>query len=122
DLTALPAINSWCEAVPAEVAVTVAIVAEPEEVGGLPVSARPNSTWDWVNPESSAEVVPTLRTGRAQTAHLRGLDPDAQGLHTCRAGGRGLGKDVRRIVRGELGLGRSQQFSQVYWFADKPTG
>src|SRR5699024_1154541 len=32
DLTALPAINSWCEAVPAEVAVTVAIVAEPEEV------------------------------------------------------------------------------------------
>src|SRR5699024_8202245 len=37
DLTALPAINSWCEAVPAEVAVTVAIVAEPEEVAGLPV-------------------------------------------------------------------------------------
>ena len=122
DLTALPAINSWCEAVPAEVAVTVAIVAEPEEVAGLPVSAHPNSTWDWVNPESSAEVEPKLRAGRALAAHLRGLDLDAQGLYACAAGERGLVKDVRRIVRGELGLGRSQQFSQVYWFADKPTG
>ena len=122
DLTALPAINSWCEAVPAEVAVTVAIVAEPEEVPGLPVSSHPNSTWDWVNPESSAEVEPKLRAGRALAAHLRGLDLDAQGLYACAAGERGLVKDVRRIVRGELGLGRSQQFSQVYWFADKPTG
>ena len=122
DLTALPAINSWCEAVPAEVAVTVAIVAEPEEVAGLPVSSHPNSTWDWVNPESSAEVEPKLRAGRSLVAHLRGLDLDAQGLYVWAAGERGLVKDVRRVVKGELGLGRSQQFSQVYWFADKPTG
>src|SRR5699024_6748134 len=122
DLPALPAINSWCEAVPAEVAVTVAIVAEPEEVAGLPVSAHPNSTWDWVNPESSAEVEPKLRAGRALAAHLRGLDLDAQGLYVWAAGERGLVKDVRRIVRGELGLGRSQQSSQAYSFADNPTG
>lgn len=121
DLTALPAINSWCEAVPAEVAVTVAIVAEPEEVAGLPVSAHPNSTWDWVNPESSAEVEPKLRAGRSLAAHLRRLDLDAQGLYVWAAGERGLVKDVRRIVKGELGLGRSQQFSQFYWFSDKPT-
>jgi NADPH-dependent ferric siderophore reductase len=122
DLTALPAINSWCEAVPAEVAVTVAIVAEPEEVLGLPVSSHPNSTWDWVNPASSAEVEPKLRAGRSLVAHLRGLDLDAQGLYVWAAGERGLVKDVRRVVRGVLGLGRSQQFSQFYWFADKPTG
>ena len=122
DLTALPAINSWCEAVPAEVAVTVAIVAEPEEVPGLPVSSHPNSTWDWVNPETSAEVEPKLRAGRSLVAHLRGLDLDAQGLYVWAAGERGLVKDVRRVVKGELGLGRSQQFSQFYWFADKPTG
>src|SRR5699024_9895731 len=88
-LTALPAINSWCEAVPAEVAVTVAIVAEPEEVAGLPVSAHPNSTWDWVNPESSAEVEPKLRAGRALAAHLRGLDLDAQGLYVWAPGSEG---------------------------------
>ena len=31
-------------------------------------------------------------------------------------------KDVRRFAEGDLGLGRAQQFSQFYWFADKPTG
>ena len=64
----------------------------------------------------------TIQLRGVRQHNLRGLDLDAQGLYACAAGERGLVKDVRRIVRGELGLGRSQQFSQVYWFADKPTG
>ncbi|WP_209323958.1 siderophore-interacting protein [Brevibacterium renqingii] len=122
DLTALPAINSWCEAVPAEVAVTVAIAAEPEEVPGLPVSAHSNSTWRWVTPESNAEVESKHHPGSSLAAHLRGLDLDVQGLYVWAAGERGLVKDVRHVVKSELGLGRSQQFTQFYWFADKPTG
>lgn len=39
-----------------------------------------------------------------------------------RQGERNMVKDVRRFAEGDLGLGRSQQFSQFYWFADKPTG
>lgn len=118
DLTALPAINSWCEAVPADIAITVAITADPAEVTGLPQSAHPNATWHWVNHAAA----PQHRTDRPVADHLRGLDLDTAGLYVWAAGERNLVKDVRRFAKGDLGLGRSQQFSQFYWFADKPTG
>ncbi|SDS08819.1 ATP-binding cassette, subfamily B, IrtA [Brevibacterium siliguriense] len=122
DLTALPAINSWCEAVPAEVTITVAITADPTEVPGLPQSEHPNATWHWMNQGSNAEAAPQLRTDRSVTDHLRGLDLDSAGLYVWAAGERSMVKEVRRFAKGDLGLGRSQQFSQFYWFADKPTG
>ena len=119
DLTALPAINSWCEAVPAEIAITAAITADPTEVPGLPQSEHPNATWHWVN---HAEAAPEHRTDRSVADHLRGLDLDTAGLYVWAAGERSMVKEVRRFAKGDLGLGRSQQFSQFYWFADKPTG
>lgn len=122
DLTALPAINSWCEAVPAEVAVTVAIAAAADEVSGLPQSEHPNATWHWAPTESAPEAAPQNRAGRSLTSLLGGLDLDTEGLYVWAAGERGLIKDVRQFVKGELGLGRSQQFSQFYWFADRATG
>ncbi|MCS4592935.1 siderophore-interacting protein [Brevibacterium sediminis] len=122
DLTALPAINSWCEAVPADIAITVAITADPAEVPGLPQSAHPNATWHWVSQGVSAEAAPQHRTDRSVADHLRGLDLDSAGLYVWAAGERSMVKEVRRFAKGDLGLGRSQQFSQFYWFADKPTG
>src|SRR5690606_20753734 len=122
DLTALPAINSWCEAVPAEIAITVAITADPAEVPGLPQSAHPNATWHWVSQGVSAEAAPQYRTDRSVADRLRGLDLDSAGLYVWAAGERSMVKEVRRFAKGDLGLGRSQQFSQVYRFADQPTG
>ena len=122
DLTALPAINSWCEAVPAEVTITVAISADPAEVPGGPQSEHPNATWHWVDEGLSAEAAPEHRTDGSVADHLRRLDLDTAGLYVWAAGERNMVKDVRRFAEGDLGLGRSQQFSQFYWFADKPTG
>lgn len=122
DLTALPAINSWCEAVPADIAITVAITADPAEETGLPQSAHPNATWYWVSQGSGAEAATQHRTDRPVIDHLRGLDVDSAGLYVWAAGERNMVKEVRRFAKGDLGLGRSQQFSQFYWFADKPTG
>ena len=75
-----------------------------------------------MNEGSSAEVAPEHRTNRSVADHLRGLDLDTAGLYVWAAGERNMVKDVRRFAKGDLGLGRSQQFSQFYWFADKPTG
>ncbi|MCF2586859.1 siderophore-interacting protein [Brevibacterium sp. UCMA 11752] len=116
DLTALPAVNSWLEAIPAEVAVTVTIEDDraPEAATSLPRASHPNARWKW-NLRDGAY-------GHALADHVRSLGLDADGLYVWAAGERGLIKQIRTVVKQDLGLKKDHYFSQFYWFDGKPTG
>lgn len=116
DLTALPAVNSWLKAFPAEVVVTVVLEDDhdPATVSDLPRTDHPNVRWDWISREGP--------NGRALAEHLRSLGLDKNGLYVWAAGERGLIKQVRSVVKHDLALTKDHYFSQFYWFADKPTG
>lgn len=116
DLTALPAVNSWLQAIPAEVAVTVALEDDhdPRTVNALPRTEHPNARWEWIRTQGSF--------GHALASHLRSLDLDPDGLYVWAAGERGLIKQVRSVIKQDLTLKKDHHFSQFYWFEGKPTG
>ncbi|WP_346036437.1 siderophore-interacting protein [Brevibacterium picturae] len=116
DLTALPAMNSWLQAIPAEVAVTVAIEDDhdADTVQNLPRTDHPNTRWDWIRSDG--------QLGHALAVHLRTLDLGPDGLYVWAAGERGLIKQVRSVIKQELKLKKDHYFSQFYWFEGKPTG
>ncbi|GAA1863072.1 SIP domain-containing protein [Brevibacterium marinum] len=95
DRTPRPEVNSWLEAIPAEVAVTVAL--EDDRDRGT-VKALP------------------------RTEHLRALDLDSDGLYLWAAGEGGLIRQVRSVNKHDLELKKDHHYSQFYWFEGKPTG
>lgn len=114
DLTALPAINSWLETVPDEVRITAVIEDGISDGSGLPAVDHPGLERTWIRAGS--------RPGVALAEHLRALDLRSEGLYAWAAGEKGLIKNVRTVLRNDLGLKRDQHFSQFYWFEGKPTG
>lgn len=116
DLTALPAVNSWLQAIPAEVAVTVALEDDHDRgtLKALPRIEHPNVRWEWIRSQGPL--------GHAFAEHLRALDLDPVGLYVWAAGERGLIKQVRAVIRHDLELKKDHHFSQFYWFGDKATG
>ncbi|TSI19654.1 siderophore-interacting protein [Brevibacterium aurantiacum] len=116
DLTALPAVNSWLQTIPAEVPVTVAIEDdhEPTTVNTLPRAEHPNARWVWVRSEGPF--------GAALVEHVRSFDLDPDGLYVWAAGERSLIKQVRTLIKQDLELKKDHHFSQFYWFEGKPTG
>lgn len=113
DVTALPAINSWISTLSELTPVTVLIEDAHADHDALPCAAGPNVRWEWVTPVGEAGVA--LAEAVARTA------PDP-GLFAWAAGERGLVKKLRPVLREQLKLERSRQFSQFYWMAGKSFG
>lgn len=108
--------NSWLQAIPAEVAVTLVIEDDhdADTVQNLPRTDHPNARWDWIRSDG--------QLGHALADHLRTLGPGPDGLYVWAAGERGLIKQIRSVIKQELKLKKDHHFSQFYWFEGKPTG
>lgn len=116
DVTALPAINSWIEAAQPDTTVAVFIEDEHEERDGLPLAVGgAGASWRWVSPDP----------GHRGAALARALIEDAprqpSGLYAWAAGERTLVKRVRAVLKEQLQLERSAQFSQFYWIEGRAT-
>lgn len=114
DTTALPAINTWIDAIPTHLPVSVAIEDDHDDLAYSPCAARENVTWTWVGPEATR--------GAALAAHLTGSEHARPGLYAWAAGEKTLIKHVRSVFRDHLQLDRSSQFTQFYWIHGKATG
>lgn len=114
DTTALPAINTWIDTIPASLPVSVAIEDDHDDLADLPSAARENVTWTWVKPDATR--------GAALAAHLTGSEQPQPGLYAWAAGEKNLIKHVRSVFRDHLQLDRPSQFTQFYWIHGKATG
>ncbi|HWN36176.1 MAG TPA: siderophore-interacting protein [Pseudonocardia sp.] len=107
DVTALPAINSWLELLPAGVAVRAVIEDGHADRERLPVVARPAAGVEW--------VTPTDTDGSALCAALRRVETGGRSVYGWAAGEKSLVRSVRTTFRDGMGLGRSEYFAQSYW-------
>ncbi|MDA0566689.1 siderophore-interacting protein [Streptomonospora sp. S1-112] len=130
DATALPAINSWLAAIPAEVPVRVLIEDGHPDTGALPQAQRPASAasadWRW--------VAPTADRGAALARAVHAAAPKgdgpaegrangaAGGLYVWAAGERALIKRLRTVLRESLRLERSRFHTQYYWIDGRSAG
>ncbi|ASU83862.1 siderophore-interacting protein [Nocardiopsis gilva YIM 90087] len=118
DITALPAINSWLDAIPSDIPVQVVIEDGHDDTADLPRTVRNGSDaqtdWQWVapSPERGAALADAVR------ASTRPMD----GLYAWAAGERKLIKTLRPVLRGDLGLDRSRHFTQFYWIEGRSGG
>lgn len=114
DVTAVPAINSWIDSLPGDVAPSVAIEDDHEDHGLLPLAERPGLTWTW------------LTAGQGRGSALASWTKDtlrpAEGLYVWAAGEKTLVKALRPVLREHLGLDRSHHFTQFYWIEGKGFG
>lgn len=114
DATALPAINTWLESVPDDVATRVFIEETHGDVDALPRVERAGGTWEWVAREGDR--------GAALARAIRfSVTPDV-GVYGWGAGEKTLVKNVRGAYREHLGLDRGHHFTQFYWIEGKATG
>ncbi|MHC9045532.1 siderophore-interacting protein [Microbacterium saperdae] len=114
DATALPAINTWLEAVPAEIETRVFLEEEHPDREGLPRVERERGTWEWVVREGDR--------GTALARAIRSSVTAQDGLYAWGAGEKTLVKNVRGVLREHLGLDRGHHFTQFYWIEGKATG
>ncbi|WP_217181103.1 siderophore-interacting protein [Streptomyces sp. AC495_CC817] len=114
DSTALPAINTWLETVPAEVQTHVLLEEEHDDRVELPHIERERGTWEWVAREGDR--------GTALSRAIRDAVSPGDGVYAWAAGEKTLVKNVRVAVREHLGLDRSRHFTQFYWIEGKATG
>ncbi len=114
DSTALPAINSWLEAVPDGIRSHVLIEEDHADRDRLPQVRRQDGTWEWVTREGD-------RGAALARAIRRTVSPD-DGLYAWGAGEKTLVKNVRGTLRDDLGLDRAHHFTQFYWIEGKATG
>jgi ATP-binding cassette subfamily B protein IrtA len=111
DATALPAINSWIDALDPGVTAAVFMV-DPHGSDGIPCSQRDGVTWTWLTPADDA--------ARVLAAALAQVEPVAN-AYAWAAGERRLVQAIRPVVTDHLGCDRAHQFTQAYWIAKKPT-
>ncbi len=114
DSTALPAINSWLGAVPAELRTHVFIEEDHTDRAALPQIERAQGTWTWVT-----------RTGDRGAALAHALRADiapSDALYAWAAGEKTLVKHVRVALREHLELDRRSHFTQFYWIEGKAAG
>ncbi|MBM9468353.1 siderophore-interacting protein [Nakamurella leprariae] len=114
DVTALPAINSWVQALPADVQVSVSIEDGHADVVDLPRAGRDRLQWHWITPEGDR--------GGALAAHLATAERAGPGVYAWAAGEKSLVKAVRPVLRETLALDRAHQFTQFYWIHGRATG
>jgi NADPH-dependent ferric siderophore reductase len=114
DSTALPAINTWLESVPADVETRVFLEEEHEDRASLPRVERDRGTWEWVAREGDR--------GAALDRAIRSSVASQPGLYGWAAGEKTLVKHVRGALREHLGLDRGHHFTQFYWIEGKATG
>jgi ATP-binding cassette subfamily B protein IrtA len=113
DVTALPAINTWLEAIPPEVEAAVWVEDDHEGRDGLPRTDRAGTAWTWVEREGPRGAA--LAEAVAATA-------PAPGRYAWAAGEKSLVQAVRPVLRDRLGLDRAHQFTQFYWIEGRSTG
>ena len=114
DTTALPAINSWLESVPANVSTHVFLEEDHDDRQDLPHVERENGAWEWVTREGDR--------GEALAQAIRSEVAGAPGLYGWGAGEKTLVKNVRGAFREDLGLDRAHHFTQFYWIEGKANG
>ena len=112
DVTALPAINSWVEALGHRLPIEVALEDSHPDHDDLP---RAGGAASWT----------VLQRSGARGAALAGWlseRKDSAGLYVWGAGERALVKTIRPVLKGHLGLDRARQFTQFYWIEGKGFG
>ena len=114
DTTALPAINSWLQAVPSSVSTAVFLEDDHADHEGLPTLLRENGSWEWVAREGPR--------GAALARAIEARAPQPDGLYAWAAGEKTLVKNVRVALREGRGLDRSRHFTQFYWIEGRATG
>lgn len=114
DATALPAINTWLESVPADIETHVFLEDEHADRERLPRVERERGTWEWVAREGDR--------GSALDLAISAAVAPRRGLYGWAAGEKTLVKNVRRAFREHLRLDRSHHFTQFYWIEGKATG
>jgi ATP-binding cassette subfamily B protein IrtA len=114
DATALPAINTWLESVPAEIETRVFLEEGHDDRAALPRVERERGTWEWVAREGDR--------GAALDRAIRSSLAPADGIYGWGAGEKTLVKNVRGAFREHLGLDRGHHFTQFYWIEGKATG
>lgn len=113
DLTALPAINSWLLALPDSMTIDVFLEDEHSDIHLLPQVRHPGAQWHWLTPDGSRGQA----LSQAVSKVAGGTD-----LFLWAAGEKGLVKRIREVVRGDLGLAKTQYYSQFYWIEGKRFG
>jgi len=113
DTTALPAINTWLESVPAELETRVFVEEDHDDRDLLPHVERDRGTWQWVTHEGAR--------GAALARAIGSSVSPAPETYAWAAGEKTLVKNVREVLRDHLSLDRRHQFSQFYWIEGKAT-
>lgn len=109
DVTALPAIASWCVALPATIAVTAYVEDGHPDHDAIPVPAQVR----WLTPSGAS--------GAALAEAARQVTPSPH-LFAWAAGERALVKAIRPVFRDHLRLAHDHRYSQAYWIAGRPSG
>ncbi|GAA3648003.1 siderophore-interacting protein [Microbacterium marinilacus] len=114
DVTALPAINTWLESVPAGISTHVLVEDDHADRDALPQTPRPRGTWQWVTREGDR--------GAALARAVLSVASAGDGLYAWGAGEKTLVKNLRGAFRDHLRLDRAHHFTQFYWIEGKATG
>ncbi len=113
DATAVPAIGSILQSLPASTTAHVVIQERHSDRTALPLSVAGGTTVDWLDPTPD---------GVGVVAAVRERASDAESLYLWAAGERRLVKAVRELARGSMGLPRDREHSQYYWIEGRDFG
>ncbi|MEV0727394.1 siderophore-interacting protein [Polymorphospora sp. NPDC050346] len=113
DATALPAINTWLEHLPADVRAEVYLADSHPDRADLPVVDRANTELTWVD---------ATLDGAPLAAAVAATGTGPAGVYAWAAGEKNLVKALRPVFAERLGLDRRQRFTQFYWIRGRAAG